>query len=90
MTKCRADCQDDMDSFLEDVRYVQGQYDEDESYEHLSKQLSEKVCSCFMARCAQLRTLIMSKSRCQNCVCAHALDLTAVLLPAGGQVQECK
>lgn len=41
--RCREDCQKIMDDFLADVRYVRGQYDEDESYENLSKQLSEKV-----------------------------------------------
>ena len=40
---CRAECSDDMDAFLQDVTYFQGQYDEDESYSKLSEALDEKV-----------------------------------------------
>lgn len=39
----RDECSDDMDAFLQDVTYFQGQYDEDESYEKLSEALAEKV-----------------------------------------------
>jgi hypothetical protein len=46
---CRADCGDDMESFLKNVSYVQGQYDDLQSYEHLGKVLLEKVCCCIIA-----------------------------------------
>lgn len=42
----REDCDNNMQEFLKRVSYVQGQYDETESYEHLNDQLKVDVRSC--------------------------------------------
>ena len=40
---CREDCDSRMQEFLKRVSYVQGQYDENESYQHLNEQLVVEV-----------------------------------------------
>ena len=43
MTMCRADCEEEMNTFLQDVKYCQGQYDQEDSYKHLHELLWKQV-----------------------------------------------
>jgi glucose-6-phosphate 1-dehydrogenase len=46
LASCRKDCGSHMDSFLKELTYVSGQYNEESSYKNLHQQLRVKVSIC--------------------------------------------